>query len=99
METFLVWLGIAAFVVVAIVIAERRTAAANNDADKIKCPYCHERGKVAIRLASRKKGISGGKAAGGVMTGGTSLFLTGLSRNQGVRELTCGNCGMKWDVA
>ena len=45
-----------------------------------------------------KKGISGGKATGAVLTGGLSLLATGLSRKEMVREAYCYNCKMTWQL-
>lgn len=98
METFLVVIAVIALLAVGGYRYEKRNAEANTNAHNLVCPHCGAAGTVAIRLASRKRGISGGKATGAVVTGGLSLFLTGLSRREGVRELTCSNCGMTWDV-
>ena len=51
-----------------------------------------------MRQVKRKKGVSGGKATGAVLTGGLSLFATGLSRKEKQQELSCSNCGVTWDV-
>lgn len=72
---------------------------AKKGADKIVCPHCGERGCVTGKSVVRGKGVSGGKAAGAVMTGGASVFATGLSKNQRVRNLKCSNCNSEWDVA
>ena len=63
------------------------------------CPHCQTRGQVTHRPVQNKKGISGGKATGAVLTGGASLFVTGLSRKETAQEMHCGNCGMTWNVA
>ncbi len=43
-----------------------------------------------------KRGVSGGKATGALITGGLSIFATGLSRKQDVVEARCSNRGMSW---
>jgi hypothetical protein len=43
-----------------------------------------------------KKGISGGKATGAVLTAGFSILATGLSRKESATQATCGNCRMSW---
>jgi hypothetical protein len=43
-----------------------------------------------------KRGISGGKATGAVLTGGVSMLATGLSRKEAATKATCGNCGSRW---
>ena len=75
------------------------TAEANEHAAELVCPHCHQRGRITVELLTRGKGISGGKAAGAVMTGGLSVGATGLSKNVPTRHLTCGNCKMEWDVS
>lgn len=63
------------------------------------CPHCQARGSVRSYRVSRKQGISGGKATGALMTGGLSMFATGLSRKQGMTHMECSHCGTGWDVA
>lgn len=67
-------------------------------ADKLVCPHCGERGTISATSVVKGKGVSGGKAAGAVMTGGVSVFATGLSKNQRVRQLHCENCNSTWDA-
>jgi hypothetical protein len=43
-----------------------------------------------------KRGISGGKATGVVLTAGVSLLATGLSRKQTVLRATCSKCRVTW---
>ena len=62
------------------------------------CPHCGSRGTVASKAVKKKRGISGGKATGAVLTAGVSLFATGLSRKEKVTERHCSNCGTTWDV-
>lgn len=99
METFLVLIGVLALLAIGGYRYTKANNAANAHADRIICPHCHVAGRVTVTLTSRKRGISGGKATGAVVTGGASVWLTGLSRREGVREMTCGNCGVTWDVA
>lgn len=63
---------------------------------KIVCPHCRAAGSVVTKKTTSKQGISGGKAAGGVLTGGASVLFTGLSRQQAVIGSMCTNCGMEW---
>lgn len=86
------------FIAVVVFLIRLQNENANANADKILCQHCGERGHVTVRVVSRGKGISGGKATAGLMTGGLSLPFAGLSKNQTVRNLTCGNCSMTWDV-
>jgi hypothetical protein len=64
--------------------------------EKLVCSHCGERGAVHTKPVSLKKGVSGGKAVAGLMTGGLSLFATGLSRKERVTEAWCGNCESLW---
>lgn len=66
---------------------------------QIVCPHCNSKGGVTRTAVTKKQGVSGGKATGAVLTGGLSLFATGLSRKQGMTQMACSNCGTKWLVA
>jgi hypothetical protein len=65
---------------------------------RIECPHCHVKGRVLTRRVKAKKGISGGKATGALLTGGLSILATGLSRREWVTECRCGSCGVSWVV-
>ncbi|MCU1426269.1 MAG: hypothetical protein JWL83_269 [Actinomycetia bacterium] len=65
----------------------------------ISCPHCGTLGKVSVKEVKQKKGISGAKATGAVLTAGLSIFATGLSRKEKVQELHCKHCGMTWHAA
>lgn len=65
----------------------------------LKCPHCASAGTVDTREVKAKQGVSGGKATGAVLTGGLSLFATGLSRKQKVTEMRCTKCKTVWHVA
>lgn len=65
---------------------------------RIVCPHCNSTGTVTARQIKRKKGISGGKATGAIITGGASVVATGLSRKEGATQMSCSNCGTTWDV-
>lgn len=78
--------------------AARRTAAAEQP-KRLICPHCQTRGQVTVRAVTQKKGVSGGKATGAILTGGVSMLATGLSRKEHVRQMTCGNCGTIWNVS
>jgi hypothetical protein len=61
------------------------------------CPHCQTKGFVRTIPVKRKKGVSGAKATGALLTMGVSMLLTGLSRKEGLTQATCGNCGSTWD--
>lgn len=96
MDQPLVWVGLAigGWLGWQMYLANRPTVNEN-----VTCPHCGVRGQVSVQRLSRKKGVSGGKATGALMTGGLSMFATGLSRKEGAQHLVCGNCGIGWDVA
>ena len=64
---------------------------------KIICPHCQNKGSVITRQTKKKKGISGAKATGALLTAGLSIFATGLSRKEYITEACCKNFGAKWD--
>lgn len=64
----------------------------------IECPYCHKVGGVTTRPARRVKGVSGVKTTYGILTGGMSLMLTGISRAEWVTRARCKNCTATWDM-
>ena len=66
---------------------------------QLLCPHCQTRGHVRTTRVRVKKGISGGKATGAVLTAGLSLMATGLSRKSTVTKATCDNCHMSWTIA
>lgn len=63
---------------------------------KIFCHCCREKGHVRTQTVKKKKGISGAKATGAMLTGGLSLLATGLSRKEDTTEARCSNCGQVW---
>lgn len=65
---------------------------------QIVCPRCQMAGHVTVSATSKKRGVSGGKATGALLTGGASLLLVGLSRKEYVQLLACSNCGMTTEV-
>lgn len=60
------------------------------------CQHCHEKGKIRTKHVVQKKGISGGKAAAALVTGGLSVLATGLSRKEGLTQAHCDNCSNTW---
>ena len=65
----------------------------------VMCPHCGTAGQVRMKPVKQKKGVSGGKATGAVLTGGLSLFATGLSRKEKITEARCGHCSVVWHFA
>jgi hypothetical protein len=60
------------------------------------CPHCQTKGQVRTKKVTQKKGISGGKATGAVLTGGISLLATGLSRKEDATQAHCDKCNSDW---
>ena len=46
------------------------------------CPHCQTKGSVRSKAVRHKTGISGGKATAALLTLGTSVVATGLSRKE-----------------
>jgi hypothetical protein len=87
-----------AFCVVAIVHDHRAGIApsAGTRRPEMVCPHCQTRGRVTTQSIRQKKGISGGKATGAVLTGGVSILATGLSRKESATKAACGSCHASW---
>lgn len=64
----------------------------------IICPHCQVQGRVERTEVKVKRGVSGGKLTGAVLTGGISMLGTGLSRKDKVSEMHCRNCNTVWHV-
>ena len=60
------------------------------------CPHCTEKGNVRTKGIKAKKGVSGAKATGAILTGGVSLLATGLSRKENLTQAHCENCNSTW---
>jgi hypothetical protein len=60
------------------------------------CPHCTAKGQVYTLQFKQKRGISGGKATGAVLTAGTSMLFTGLSRKEQVTKAKCFKCNNTW---
>ena len=63
---------------------------------QLVCPHCQTRGEVHTKAVKMKKGVSGAKATGAILSGGVSLLATGLSRKDELTEAFCSNCSSKW---
>lgn len=71
----------------------RPTGSAN-----ITCPHCLHKGDVKVSPVAQKRGVSGAKATGAILTGGVSILITGLSRKETVSQATCSNCSVTWEM-
>lgn len=65
---------------------------------EVICPHCATKGTVHMQPITKKKGISGGKATGAILTGGVSLLATGLSKKEAVTQAYCRNCMVEWEI-
>jgi hypothetical protein len=61
------------------------------------CPHCQTKGQISTKPVKRKKGVSGAKVTGALLTLGVSVLATGLSRKEGLTQAHCGNCNSTWD--
>jgi len=75
---------------------EKRTQTYGAINPKLVCLHCQEKGHVRTKSIDQKKGISGGKAAGAVLTAGVSTVFTGLSRHETNTQAYCDNCNTTW---
>jgi hypothetical protein len=60
------------------------------------CPHCKTKGQINTKKVDLTKGISGGKAVAGLVTGGLSILAVGISRKETQTEARCGKCGNVW---
>ena len=95
MDTLIMLVVIAAIVVWVVAQFGNASIEARQSAQLV-CPHCQTKGSVATRRVKLKKGVSGGKAVGALMTGGLSVLATGLSRKEDATEAKCSNCGSLW---
>lgn len=61
------------------------------------CPHCGLVNSVRTKRVEKKSGISGGKAAVGMMTGGVSLLATGISGKEKKTRAYCSSCKNSWE--
>lgn len=62
------------------------------------CPHCQVKGQIRTKQVKLKKGVSGAKATGALLTAGVSLLATGLSRKEKNTQVHCGNCRNVWMI-
>src|SRR3989304_3403210 len=62
---------------------------------KLVCPHCQTPGFVHTKEIEVKTGISGSKATAAYLTGGASIWGTGLSKKKKKTQAKCSNCGSK----
>jgi hypothetical protein len=79
--------------------AARPPSATARVSAQMVCPHCGTRGRVTTAVVKQKKGISGAKATGVVLTGGLSALVTGLSKKAAVTMASCGECRMTWTIS
>lgn len=100
-------MGFALFVFVTIIIAytiyfmnsspeEQANILYGQKNSQMICPHCNKVGHIHTKNVEQKKGISGGKATGAILTGGISLLATGLSRKENHTQAHCTNCNNTW---
>ena len=62
----------------------------------MKCPHCGKIGFINTKKVDFTKGISGGKAVAGLLTGGLSILAVGISRQEEKTEAHCQVCKNTW---
>jgi transcription elongation factor Elf1 len=65
-------------------------------AGRINCPHCGAEKSVTTSKVKRRNGLHGGKVAGALLTGGASMFVTGLSNKEWATHAHCRSCGADW---
>ncbi len=88
--------GAIAVAVVWIMIDQNKARELQDKAREMICPHCQSKGTVTTKIVQLKRGVSGAKATGALLTGGISLLATGLSRKQEATEASCSHCGAVW---
>lgn len=88
MQDFLIVTGFFGLIALGFWIAHEQHQEENKNADKIVCPHCHTAGHIKVFNVQRKKGISGGKATGALMTGGVSMAAPASPASR--TSATCG---------
>jgi ribosomal protein L37E len=83
-------------------LKERKFIDENPNKD-IVCPICQTQGFVILSpfYGGRKKVFSTSKATAGIITGGLSLFVTGLGKKEKYIthfDARCSKCGNAWQV-
>jgi hypothetical protein len=63
---------------------------------KLVCPHCQTIGEIRTRSITQKKGVSGAKATGALLTAGFSILATGLSRKEQCTQAHCCACDSTW---
>jgi DNA-directed RNA polymerase subunit RPC12/RpoP len=96
METLITFLVIVVIVVIWLVAQSGNATIQARQSAQLVCPHCQTKGLVTTRHVKLKKGISGGKAVGALLTAGVSVLATGLSRKEDATEAKCSNCGSVW---
>lgn len=92
-------ISIVSFVLVMIVAAimdKSERPLQNSNSPHMECPHCKTVEQINTRKVDLTKGISGGKAVAGLLTGGLSILAVGISRQETKTEARCGKCNNIW---
>jgi hypothetical protein len=95
MDIMITVLVVLAVVIWAVSKSGNTTINAREDG-RLVCPHCQTKGSVTTCRVKLKKGISGAKATGALLTAGVSVLATGLSRKEDATQAKCSNCGSVW---
>lgn len=94
----LLLVGLGFLLVAGAKVQEEQKAANRIASPNMVCPHCQAKGTVTADPVTVKRGVSGGKATGALLTGGASMLVTGLSQKQQAMSMSCSSCGMKWMI-
>ena len=71
----------------------------NINDNKLVCPHCQTKGNVTTQMTIRKGSTSATKIVSGILTGGLSFLVTGISKKHMITEAYCLNCDTKWIIS
>lgn len=64
----------------------------------LECPHCHAVGGVYTKPVKKGQGVSGSKLTAAWLTGGWSILVAGLSRNESMLQCFCERCTVRWHI-
>lgn len=65
---------------------------------EIICPHCQVKGKVTATPFKKKGRLTATRLLGTAVTLGGSTVVTGVRKGSRAYKMSCGNCGMRWEV-
>lgn len=65
---------------------------------EIVCQHCQTKGRVTARPFKKKGRLTATRLLGTALTMGGSTVVTGVRKGSRAYKMTCGNCGISWEV-